>query len=101
MKARVLSFFEIKERFNSIILELEDKSIEDDYKVQQGSTLLFATRTCVSQMKAPNSENYPDKRKHVQILEEALSAITFKLNTSTVEEIVEQINVAYKSFGVQ
>jgi len=101
MKTRALSFFEIKERFNSIILELEDKSLEDDYKVQEGNTLLFALGVCVSQMKAPNSENYPDKRKHVKILEEALSAITFKLNTSTIDEIVEQINVAYKSFGVQ
>ena len=78
-------------------MELEDKSLEVDYKVQQGGTLSFATVTCVSQLKTPNSENYPDKRKHVQILEEALSEITFKLNTSTVEEI----NAAYKSFGVQ
>ena len=79
MKVRVLSFYEIKEQFNSIILELEDKSLDEEYKVQRGNTLIFATRICVSQMSAPNSENYPEKRKHVQILEEALSAITFKL----------------------
>ena len=101
MKMKVLSFFEIEERFKSILMELEDKSLDEDYIVQQGNMLLFATGVCVSQMKALNSESYPDKRKHVQILEEALSAITFKLNTSTIDEIVEQINVAYRSFGDQ
>lgn len=52
-------------------------------------------------MKFADSKNYPDKIKHLEILVEALSVITFKLNTTTKDEVVDQISNAYQSFGIQ
>ena len=101
MKVRVLNFFEIEEKFKTFIVKFEDMSLDEQFIIQEGNLLLFATGVCISQMKAAGSKNYPDKAKHLNILEEALSAITFKLNTSTVDEVVEQISNAYKSFGIQ
>ena len=101
MKVRVLSFFEIEEKFKTLIVKFEDESLDEQFIIKEGNLLLFATGVCISQMKATDSKNYPDKAKHLNILEEALSAITFKLNTSTVDEVVEQISNAYKSFGIQ
>jgi hypothetical protein len=101
MKARKLSFFEIEEQFKTLIVKFEDDSLDKDYIIQKGNLLLFTMGLCISQMKAADSKNYPDKAKHLKILEEALSAITFKLNTSTIDEVVDQISSAYKSFGIQ
>ena len=101
MKVRVLNFFEIEEKFKTFIVKFEDKSLDEQFIIQEGNLLLFATGLCISQMKAADSKNYPDKAKHLKILEQALSAISFKLNTSTVDEVVEQISNAYKSFGIQ
>ena len=101
MKVRVLSFFEIEEKFKTLIVKFEDKPLDELFIIQEGNLLLFATGLCISQMKAADSKNYPDKAKHLKILEQALSAITFKMNTSSVDEVVEQISNAYKSFGIQ
>ena len=101
MKVRVLNFFEIEEKFKTFIVKFEDMSLDEQFIIQEGNLLLFATGLCISQMKAADSKNYPDKAKHLKILEQALSAISFKLNTSTVDEVVEQISNAYKSFGIQ
>ena len=101
MKVRVLNFFEIEEKFKTFIVKFEDKSLDEQFIIQEGNLLLFATGLCISQMKAADSKNYPDKAKHLEILEEALSAIKFKLNTSTIDEVVDQISNAYKSFGIQ
>ncbi len=101
MKARKLSFFEIEEQFKTLIMKFEDDSLDENHIIQKGNLLLFAMSVCISQMKAADSKNYLDKVKHVEILEKALSAITFKLNTSTKDEVVDQIRNAYKSFCIQ
>ena len=101
MKVRVLSFFEIEEQFKTLIVKFKDESLDEKFIIKEGNLLLFATGLCISQMKAADSKNYPDKAKHLKILDEALSAITFKLNTSSIDEVVDQISNAYKSFGIQ
>jgi len=100
MKARVISFSEIEERFKTLIVKFEDESLDEDYIINEGNVLLFAIGVCVSQMKAVDSKKYSDKTKHLKILEEALSVIKFKLNTGTKNEVVDQISKAYKSFGI-
>ena len=97
----MLSFFEIEEQFKALILKFGDESLEENYIIKEGNLLLFATGVCISQMKAADSKIYPDKDKHLKILEAALSAITFKLNTSAIDDVVDQISNAYKSFGIQ
>ena len=101
MKARVLSFFEIEEQFKKLIVKFENEPLDEKLIIEEGNLLLFATGLCISQMKAADSKNYPDKAKHLKILDVALSVITFKLNTSSIDEVVDQINNAYKSFGIQ
>ena len=101
MKARVLSFFEIEEQFKKLIVKFENEPLDEKLIIEEGNLLLFATGLCISQMKAADSKNYPDKAKHLKILDVALSVITLKLNTSSIDEVVDQINNAYKSFGIQ
>ena len=101
MKVRVLRFFEIEEQFKTLIAKFEDEPLDEKFIIEEGNLLLFATGVCISQMRAVDSKNYPDKAKHLKILKHALSVITFKMNTSTVDEVVEQISNAYKSFGIQ
>ena len=75
MKVRVLSFFEIEEQFKPLIVKFGDESLDENYIVQEGNLLLFATGVCISQMKAADSKNYPDKARHLKILEEATAAV--------------------------
>jgi hypothetical protein len=99
MKARVLNFLEIEERFRAILTKLEGRPRDEVLIIDMGSQLLFALGVCISQMKAPNSNSYPEKSRHLEILEKASSDITYKINTCTVEEIATQVNSAYRAFG--
>ena len=101
MKARVLSFFEIEERFRSILIELARHPPDEDLIVKMGRELGFALGLCISQMKAPDSNPYPKKAEHIQILESASCDITYKFNTCTVEQIATQVNAAYRAFSAQ
>ena len=100
MKARVISYEEIEDRFRDILVELEHRTLDDELLVEQGVGLKLLLGVSVSQMKALNSRPYPEKVEHLATLEKALAAITYKLNTCTVEEVTVQIPIAYKAFGV-
>jgi len=99
MKARVLNFLEIEERFRTILMELERRPLDEALIIDMGSQLLFSLHVCISQMKAPDSKSYPEKSRHLEILEKASSDIRYKINTCTVEEIATQVNSAYRAFG--
>ncbi len=100
MKVRVLSYYEIEERFKEILTELDRRPLDEESVVEKGGGLIFLLRVCISQMKAPNSTSYPDKSKHLATLEKASAAITYKINACTVEELTTQVNAAYQAFGV-
>ena len=100
MKARVLSYEEIEERFKETLTELGRRPLDEESVIEKGGGLLFLLTLCISQMKAPNSTSYPDKSKHIATLEKASAAITYKINACTVEEITTQVNAAYRAFGV-
>ena len=51
-------------------------------------------------MKASNAASYPEKDKHLSILQSAADAITYKINTCTIKEATTQVNKAYMAFGV-
>ncbi len=101
MKARVLSYYDIEERFKEILTELERRPLDEEHIVEKGGELLLVLGVCISQLKAPDSTSYPEKSKHLATLETATAAITYKINTCTVEEVAEQVSAAYRAFGVQ
>jgi hypothetical protein len=75
--------------------------LDEESVVKKGGELLFLLDVCISQMKAPASTSYSEKDRHLATLEKASAAITYKINTCTVEEIKRQVNTAYRAFGVQ
>jgi hypothetical protein len=101
VKAIVLTYYDIEERFREILTKLECRPLDEESIVEKGGELLFALGVCISQMKAPNSTAYPEKGRHLAILEKASAAITYKINTCTVEEVAKQVNAGYPAFGVQ
>lgn len=101
MKARVLSYSEIEERFQDVLTELARPQLDEDSIVEKGGELLFLLGVCISQMEAPDSTPYPDKSRHLAVLKEASAAITYKINTCTVDEVASQVTAAYQAFGVQ
>ncbi len=101
VKARIISYSEIVDRFREILTELEQQPLNEESILDKGAQLAFALDICVAQLKASQSTFYPEKRAHLAILEEAKGEITYKLNTCTVEEISKQITAAYKAFGIQ
>ncbi len=82
-------------------MEFGGESLNESYIIKEGNRLFFTTGVFISQMKAADSKNYPDKGRYLKILDEALSAITFKFNTDTIDQVVDQISCAYKSFSIQ
>ncbi|MCH8070747.1 MAG: hypothetical protein IIA09_02265 [Proteobacteria bacterium] len=101
VKARIISYSEIVERFREILAELEQQPLNEESILDKGAQLAFALDLCVGQMKSAQSTFYAEKRAHLAILEEAQGDITYKINTCTVEEISRQVTVAYKAFGIQ
>ena len=99
MKARVLSYYEIEDKFVQILTELSKHPLDEESVIEVGRDLPFLLQLCVSQMKAPNAGTYPEKNKHIATLEKASAAITYKINACTVEEINKQVNAAYRAFG--
>ena len=101
MKVRVISFFEIEDKMRYLAGELENNSLDVDSIIENGRVLPFMINLCMSQMEALNSENYPDKNRHYEILQKASKLMTYKLNGCTFGEIQSQVNDAYQDFGVQ
>ncbi len=101
MKTRVISYQEIEEKFQDILVELSRDSRDDELLIEKGGELLVLLGLCISQMKALTSRSYPAKKVHLAVLENAHEAITYKFNTCTVQEIATQVPAAYRAFGVQ
>ena len=91
VKARILSYDEIEKRFREILKEAALHPLDEESVVKKGGELIILLGLCISQMKAPNSTAYPRKSEHLRILEEASTAIAYKFNTCTVEEVLTQI----------
>ena len=100
MKARVIEFLEVKDKFREVISELDRRPMNEELVVRKAGELLFLLGVCLSQMKASNAASYPEKDKHLSILQSASDAITYKINTCTIEEATTQVNGAYMAFGV-
>jgi hypothetical protein len=100
MKARIIGFLEVKDKFREVITDLDRRPIDEELVIRKAGELLFLLGVCLSQMKASNAASYPDKDKHLSILQSASDAITYKINTCTIEEVTTQVNKAYIAFGV-
>lgn len=98
MKARIINYDEIEKGFREILKEAALYPLDEAAVVKKGGELIFLLGLCISQMKAPNSTSYPQRSEHLRILEEASNAITYKINTCTVEEVLTQIQAAYQAF---
>jgi hypothetical protein len=61
VKARLISYLEVEERFIALLAELEQKPLYEETILDKGAELLFILGICVSQMNAPNSRYYPGK----------------------------------------
>jgi hypothetical protein len=101
VKARIIGYAEIEQRFKEILMALEQDPLDEKYVLDTGAQLVFALEICVSQMKAADSMFYPDKKVHLENLERARRAISYKINSCTVEEISQQVTSAYKVLGSQ
>lgn len=99
VKVRVISYYEIEDMFKQILTELSGCPLDVKTVVETGGQLKFLLEVCISQMKAADAGSYPEKSKHLEILEKASAAISYKINTCTVEQIANQVDVAYRSFG--
>lgn len=82
-------------------MELDRSPKDEKLILEKAGALLIILRLCISQMKAGNSASYPEKSKHLNILNTASESITYKINTCTTEEVRVQVNNAYKAFGTQ
>jgi hypothetical protein len=100
VKARVISFYEVEEQFRKVLLELAQSPMDEASVIESGSSLPFLVRLCLSQMGAPNSSSYPDKGRHIAILEKASESMTYAINTCTAEQINSQATEAYSAFKV-
>jgi hypothetical protein len=100
MKARIIGFLEVKDKFKEVITDLDRRPMDEELVVKEAGELLFLLGVCLNQMKASNAASYPEKDKHLSILQSASDAITYKINTCTFEEATTQVNKAYMAFGV-
>ena len=100
MAARIIDFFEVKDKFKKVITDLDRRPVNEELVVKEAGELLFLLKVCLSQMNASNSASYPEKDKHLSILQSASDAITYKINSCTTEEAATQVNKAYMAFGV-
>lgn len=101
VKARIISYSEIVERFREILTELERQPLNEELIVEKGAQLVFVLELCVGQMKSTRRTVDAEQRAQLAILEVAKGDITYKINTCTVDEISKQVTLAYKAFGIQ
>ena len=100
MKARLISFFEVKDKIREVVKELDRRPLNEELVLKMAGELLFLLGICLSQMKAVDAASYPEKDKHLSILQSASEALTYKINTCTIEEATIQVNKTYMAFGV-
>jgi hypothetical protein len=100
MKARIIGFLEVEDKIREVVTELDRRPMNEELVLNEAGKLLFLLGVCLSQMKAGDAASYPEKDKHLSILQSASEAITYKINTCTIEEATIQVNKAYMAFGV-
>ena len=100
MKTRIISFSEVENRVRNLVAEFHRRPLGEKLVLKKGAALPVILRLCISQMKAGDSVSYPEKSKHLKILNTASESITYKTNTCTAEEVRIQVNNAYMAFGV-
>ena len=99
MKARIISFFEVKEKIREVVIELDRRPMNEELVLKMTGELLFLVGICLNQMKAVDSASYPEKDEHLSILQSASETLRYKMNNCTIEEATIQINKAYLAFG--
>jgi len=100
LKGRLIGFWEVKDKFKEVTIDLDRRPMDEELVVKKAGELLFLLGVCLNQMKASNAASYPEKDKHLSILQSASEAITYKINTCTIEEVTNQVNQAYMAFEV-
>ena len=100
MAARIIDFFEVKNKFEEVTTDLDRRPVNEELVVKKAGELLFLLKVCLSQMATSNAAFYPEKDKHLSILQSASDAITYKINSCTTEEATTQLNKAHVAFGV-
>jgi len=101
MKARTVGFFKVENTFREVLIAIERSPMDEIFVLRRAAELLLILRLCISQMKANDADHYPDKNRHLKILQKASAAITYKINTCTIEEVKVQVSMAYMAFGIQ
>jgi hypothetical protein len=101
MKTRKIEFCEIENRIREVIMELDRSPMDDKLVLEKARELPLLLRLCIGQMKGADAVQYPEKNRHLNILQSASVAITYKMNTCTIEEVKAQVSKAYTTFGVQ
>jgi len=79
MKARIISFFEVKDKIREVVTELDRRPLNEKLVLKMAGELLFLLGICLSQMKAADAASYPEKDTHLSILQSASEAITYKI----------------------
>ena len=100
MKARIISFLEVKDKIREVVTELDHRPLNEELVLKMAEELLFLLGICLSQMKAVDAASYSEKDKHLSILQTASEILTYKINACTIEEATIQVNKAYMAFGV-
>ena len=101
MKTRIIGFFEVEGMIREVLIALERSPMDEKLVLIKAAELLFILRLCISQINASDSDHYPEKNIHFKILQNASEAITYKINTCTIEEVKVQVSKAYMAFGIQ
>ena len=99
MKARMIGHLEIEDKIREVVTELDRRPLNEELVLNEAGKLLFLLGVCLSQMKAVDAASYPEKNTHLSILQSASDAITYKVNSCTIEEVTIQVNKAYMAFG--
>ena len=101
MKTRIISFFEVENRVRDLVVELDRSPMDEQLVLEKAAALPIVLRLCIGQMKAIDSASYPEKSKHLNILNTASKSIAYKMNTCTTDEVRVQVTNAYMAFGAQ
>ncbi len=99
MKTRIIDFFEVESRIRDLVVEIHRSPMDDKLVIEKGAAFPVILRLCISQLTAGNSASYPEKSKHLNILNTASEFIKYKTNTCTTEEIRIQVTNANVAFG--
>ena len=86
MKARIISFLEVKDKIREVVTELDRRPLNEELVLKLAGQLLFILRFCLSQMKAVDAASYPEKDRHLSILQSASEAITYKIGSIRVSQ---------------